>query len=1726
MLNTAFSPKSSTSHSSLHSIPSSVGASGRFPNQSSPQVASSSRTRSSGNGSNLMGSILPGGSSSGGASTRFSPRQQQQQYAHHQSPKPDTFVPDAAIPVSLKEKNIKQKALKLPVVSTVVDAIINRFRVHISTLHLHEPNSSGFHVDLFLRLLGTGPLKAKIFFPQGVTLFLRLPSHEEFCVSAANAQYNPGDHRALKPEAPLDPTASQNGTGLSPPSNNGLPTSPSSHSIASHSAQASENGKNGQQTHRSLLSSRSFTKSSRKQKLHTSASASVLQSNTPRASYLNPSAASPSDFQALDPANPGKGNSGDLGEGTLFAIKAHLEPVKMKPIGDVPARIRIEASGAELAGITALVNKVVRTHGEVKLILRAEGIVVKAYGLRVSAKSFEKDIVFDGLSHLTNILHYDRQNQSPSAGLSVGPLMGAGASPGTSSADARSMRSRNGPDGRSASMRSTQRPSTVVQPNGALPAAAPAQSRITKNPSPYSPEVVDLKILAGSPERGIECTAKINLPNPANLTVDLAALEFDLCISSDTLREAFPPSRFGEISCSLIPIGYILLEPTRLQPGDNFIEAYGRLVVPNPPPGTHPNSNLATIVLAGKQFLAGMLENRPMRLAVTAPGTTTISPVLDPMRPLTVPPASRRICQFPWLSDALEGIVIDLVLPPLGERVRLLDGAEFRFEAPPGHSIMAGPPVPRPVARTTLRHGLGVPIQLYSLKVDCIIDFPAGVTLSKTAGTPSGVVAPKSPAVSAFTENGRSPNSSTAPAAGTSAETKYESLRIAIVQSASSTGTIVLPASGEPVHQTLPVQLNPDIKVLIKILRGHAALRNVELGSILTKVLDTYETGIASVASDSDEDEASKPEDPWHDLGGLTARILEGLRVRAMIEVDAAFGDFHIPGIFRFQVRDLPVVISAPTASSLIPHISQPIVTDIMQRMTLHLDNFVVNELSVHGIHAQCDVRLLNFGPMRSEVRFREGLELMLMVDGKWTRCGTALIADMITVDPYAPKGVQSDVFVVPLAGHAGGEVFAKFVQALVQEQTFSVFLAANQFSVKTGGVNFLTPIHKAITLEGMNGLRGLTVDDIEILGEVPSPADAFRNPDQKDALRIRFKINIPNQSSINLALARITLYMMFEGVCVGDLEVDEIQLKGKHVTHADGLGTIYIGADDQHETRKVVVLEKIGKLFSLFVAGKSVDLEVRGRRSWAYAPGMGKPSMLAGGGSSLPGGANGTASAGAVGAAGAGSNGAPRVRQSQRIAWLDSAVRTINLPVSITLPAPLMIVKQIDIGDVTATFTENEPPVLAIRDITAIYELPYSISLQVLGLSLDLQLLYRGVVLGTVKTGESGATDTEQWRFPARANEPAGVGGRIKMGLETFALRPDVDPEALAEAIAIVADEDDATHLQVIGQARVRARTALGPVTAEIQLGDEHIVSIKGLKGLRTRPMQHEKLSIDAANKDHINLRFDLLVYNPSPKVSIHVLDSEVSFAAYFKNHYVGRAIVRNALLLDKGECLAKDVVFHYQPAPEIAKQVASLPSNLMSGRTTELWIQGDRHSTKIPTLLRALQTIRVPFLLKPILNGTLIDSIATRLSMGMLTSQTCLVEFVINNPLGVSIDVLDLSFRAMHRGEPFAKCSTSFRQTADPANGIRGTKLSVPPASAPGQLGQQVSPPVETEMAKRIDKMVGTLVAEKGLLHLDIELEAHVELSSAAGSAFPVVISYSQSGLPLKIRGLPGLG
>jgi len=498
-----------------------------------------------------------------------------------------------------------------------------------------------------------------VFFPQGVSLSFRLPSHEQLSRSASAATYTATDPALASANSQRSPNqSSTSGQNLNAGAEAGLHPSPSLVSVSSGTPKAGDRSslsptalKASSVQGKDRRSAYKLGSSKSSKKLHTSASSPGLSSSGTRASFV-------SDI-APDPPSDGahskhKYNTGDLGEGKLFTIPAHLEPVKIKPLGDIQARIRIEAKGPELSAISALVNKVIRTHGMVKAVLRGEGVVVKAYGLKVAAKPFEKDIAFEGLSHLTNVIRFDPTH--PGYGLAFG-------SPVSNRATLNSMLS--SVDNRDA-RRSKFGDLAASGPNQQLlPSALPQHAQRGQKPakpySPYTTFVQDLVILSGSPERGIEVAGKVNLPNPSNITVDLTSLEFDLCVPASTVREAT-----GDVR-DLIPIGIIHLEPTRLASGDNWIEASGRITLPTLPPGTHPSSQLATILLVGKQFFSGIFENRAMPLFILTPGACSMSPVSNPSRPLLPSAHRRRVCAFPWLADALEGVMIEAVLPAQGE---------------------------------------------------------------------------------------------------------------------------------------------------------------------------------------------------------------------------------------------------------------------------------------------------------------------------------------------------------------------------------------------------------------------------------------------------------------------------------------------------------------------------------------------------------------------------------------------------------------------------------------------------------------------------------------------------------------------------------------------------------------------------------------------------------------------------------------------------------------------------------------------------------------------------------------------------------------------------------------------------------------------------------------------------------------------------------------------------
>lgn len=191
--------------------------------------------------------------------------------------------------------------------------------------------------------------------------------------------------------------------------------------------------------------------------------------------------------------------------------------------------------------------------------------------------------------------------------------------------------------------------------------------------------------------------------------------------------------------------------------------------------------------------------------------------------------------------------------------------------------------------------------------------------------------------------------------------------------------------------------------------------------------------------------------------------------------------------------------------------------------------------------------------------------------------------------------------------------------------------------------------------------------------------------------------------------------------------------------------------------------------------------------------------------------------------------------------------------------------------------------------------------------------------------------------------------------------------------------------------------------------------------------------------------MTFDLFLNNPSRNVTFLLPGTGLSFAAFYREAYVGRAHVggdNGPFSLTSGPCAFKNVSFLYSSKESEEMAVRQLPAKFLSDRVTLLEICGDDESKNLASLRAALSSLRLLFDLKALVDRMLIASIKITLGTKILTDNIVKCKFVDSNPLLVSIDLSSLSFVANCRGKPLG----GFLMTW-PA----GSARRVLPASAP---------------------------------------------------------------------------
>lgn len=1333
------------------------------------------------------------------------------------------------------------------------------------------------------------------------------------------------------------------------------------------------------------------------------------------------------------------------------------------------------------------------------IALHAQGVEVRAFGLTFGGLNIDKIVTIGGLGCLGGALIFDdndgeeeeewealQQGRAGMLGKRAGEQGKSGNEALASGQDGgkfesktwkkrwrMSLGSRRNKSASASSMASTS--SRTVVEDDKKPEKKGHQGLAKPKTTGKRLDISGLEIVGGHPQRGIEVKAMVTLENPSTkpaVTIQPGDLRFVLCVvdqqATTTLDDK---TRNPAIPRGLFELGSLSLASVTLSPGPNHVEATGTIAMPAPvPEGTDPSSYAARAHKAGQRTLASILQNE----ALDACAISTNYDAADP---------SAGASAVGWLAEAFQGARIDARIPPLGDRARLLDGAEVRVEgsesapstplprqrASSGSSTnpfnrhmdaAAEPDFQKSVARTTLRNGFGADVQVSALSVhvrsnDFVND-----------------------------------------------EGEPDQLTLGKVVTPSAWPGMVLSKGGQPTHVTLPFDLNPDPKVLVDILRRAAKSRGVQLGDALTSLLDDMQDDVglkrsrpASSIAASKRTSIADANDPSADLASLLARALANLRVTAHVEAQASLGAYKIPGKLSFVQRDLPIALSTTTAAALMPRVGKPFVKALVDRGELELESVYVLSMSDRGVMARVALRLKNFGPLSAQVDFVDGLEVY-SDDG--TGAKKRKVAVLFFEEPLSVIAGQDDAREVTTRiamppGQDSIGAFSAFVSGLINERLASYAIKTTNFDVTSGGVHFASSIEKKIEIPGLGGLPSLSISDFKVVGEASAPAEGIslsvaapaHESALPTALQISAKASIVNESNLSLHLERLECALVYEGATIGQIAMEKVALDAQAECKVEAAGLIYAPERAGEEREKV--LSKLGKLIGEMIAGRSIQVTIRGQRAWV-AHGSSKPVSLS---------------------------------------WLDEALRTLEAEATIPWPEPMRIIDEVSVGSLEAIFPARKAMQIKLDHLVAAYTVPFPISLNIIDVAADIEIMYEDKVVGRCSVKQDVMHESQETSGqPKTMQRPAGnASGRIKLSLQTFDLNTD-DVELMGPLVthAIESGPDGTNKMSLRGIAHVTIKTALGEAKVDVHLGKEHPIALPGLDGLRTSPFQITNLDIVGSTKDYILLRLCLYLNNPSDSVRARLPDSSLTMAAYYQDAYLGDVALGTkgqGVNFNSGPIAIKDVEFRYRPSRASEPRARNMLSAFVSGKTSQLEIRGHDKSSVNRALSLAVQQLRLNVDVKPLIHNTLLESISVQLGMSVVTSNSIDAYYIFVNPLPLPIHVVRLDVAAYYRSKPFGHATKVYR---DPPSSVSSASsqqpmLSFPAAQAPGQPSKQRGDLV-VKLSQPLPKLVEAFLHDRGSIALDVELDAQIYI----GDYYVPHLPYRQR-VPLHVTGLEGV-
>lgn len=454
-------------------------------------------------------------------------------------------------------------------------------------------------------------------------------------------------------------------------------------------------------------------------------------------------------------------------------------------------------------------------------------------------------------------------------------------------------------------------------------------------------------------------------------------------------------------------------------------------------------------------------------------------------------------------------------------------------------------------------------------------------------------------------------------------------------------------------HSTLtspqfPVRVNNNLSAIIGFFEDQAKANNVDLAALLPLIdpLKSRSNLDSSVAFAPAQSEGC-PLNGATDVLGALQRTLRGTQLAADAEANVLVGDYRIDNV---PVHLQPISLEVDDGVRyLIGPFGAPIVENLVNGLTLEIANISVSHLTADGLDVRVNVAIGGVGPFAAQVSFGKPLEVRY----KGKRVGT------INVPTFClPADGRLDLDVRLSVTDQNG--FGDFVSDLIAQPSLQLEIYSDAIMANAYGVQFSKiQLSRPITLQGLNGLRGVVAKTVSVVGET------------SNTLLVEADATIPWSTSIRIELSIIDVNFEYENVVLGGVRVPAGTIFAPNAdTNLHVTGQVNQLTNDAQRTA-------LGHLASRFISTNTTTVDI-------------------------------------VGNSATDANG-------QNIPWLTRALKTLDLKVDVARQN-LNPVRGVNLPDLSADLTQAKDSgyqiPLSLQRTEAVVSIPYNIHVGVVSAS------------------------------------------------------------------------------------------------------------------------------------------------------------------------------------------------------------------------------------------------------------------------------------------------------------------------------------------------------------------------------------------------------------------------